>query len=84
MWLDEAMRVAAGFDESGARDFASDAAEKRRAAQAQSLLIDFAVAARPFVLQKIEGLVHAIECSGGTVFQRDNHRGFPSHVVQHH
>ena len=84
MGIDKAVRIAASFNESRARNFASDAAEKRRAAQAQCLLIDFAVAAWPFVLQKIERLVHAIECSGGTVLQRDNHRGFPSYVVQHH
>lgn len=84
MGIDKAVRVATGLYESRACNFSRHAAQQRRAAKAKRLLVYFSVTARPLMLQKIKGFINAIERSWGTIFQRDNHRGLPFHVVEHH
>src|SRR4051794_21580236 len=67
--LYQALRLPACGNESRAGNFTLHVAHKRGAAQAQRLFMLLAAALRPFVLEKIEGLVNAVENPGSAVFQ---------------
>lgn len=77
--LHQALRLPAGRNEGRAGDFTRHVTHQRGAAQAQRLLVRLVAAFGPFVLEKIEGFVNAVE-NPGAPFSREMVTGF-SHLT---